>query len=78
MYLVVLRKTLDTPQAAEYAYGPSEEGMGRLRLDKTSGEISLLEVAPGDNDQALFTRAAWKIEEHWEEGQLPEETCWAS
>jgi hypothetical protein len=78
MYLVLLHKIFESQGEAEYSYGESESTVGRLRLDKGTGEISLVQLATGDADQALFTRAAWKLEEHWEEGKLPDMTCWAS
>jgi len=77
-FLVLLKKISETPEVAEYSYGPSEEVVGRVQIDKYSGEVSLLQLAPGDTQQALFTRAAWKLEEHWEEGQFPDTSCWAS
>ena len=52
--------------------------MGRLRLDKKTGETKLIEAHPFDNGEGFYQRAAYKIKKQWEIGELPKETCWAS
>lgn len=75
---IEIKRTSDTPSFAEYTFGATEERVGKLKLDKSSGEVALLQCAPGDDSQRLYSRASHKIKKHWAEGQVPEVTCWAS
>lgn len=75
---VMIRKVREAEDAVEYAFGPDESRVGRLRLDKSNGQVSLLEPAPGDEREALYLRAASKVVTHWTAGELPDVTCWAS
>ena len=51
--------------------------IGTLRIRKDTGEVTLAEAMPGDDSNARFRRAARKIKEHWESGQLPDKTMFA-
>jgi hypothetical protein len=51
---------------------------GTFHFDKRSGHAELVTLAAGDNNQVYFARAAQKVSEHWRDGLLPDETCWAS
>ena len=75
---IAIRKVDDAPEYADYTFGLPEGVGGRLRLDKLSGDVSLLEQAPGDSENAFYSRAAYKIRKHWAAGEVPDKTCWAS
>ena len=75
---IMIRKVLESPTAAAYAFGPCEDRLGQLKLDKATGNVVLVEPAPGDDERALYHRAMYKIKKHWAAGELPEVTCWAS
>jgi hypothetical protein len=77
-FYVLLLKESENDLKVIYRFGPNEEKLGRLQLDKLTGEIKEIEPAPTHNSSALFPRAAAKIYRHWKEGILPEESCWAS
>jgi len=47
---------------------------GRLRLEKQTGQITALTSASSNIDQ----RAARKVWKHWEAGNFPDHTQWAS
>ena len=52
---------------------------GRLRIDKRTGEVTLVFVLPGDESNFYFARAARKVWQHWVAGgELPNEMCWAT
>ena len=51
---------------------------GLMRLYKESGQIELLQPMPEDVDDRRFSRAAAKLREHWEAGEIPEATQFAS
>jgi hypothetical protein len=75
---IAIRKVYEDESAAEFCFGLSEDRLGRTRLDKATGQLSLIEPAPGDSQSRVYCRVAFKIKEHWEAGELPAETCWAS
>ena len=52
---------------------------GLLRIDKATGEVTLLRPLLGaTNGAAHFERAAHKIRQYWRRGVLPEAAIWAS
>jgi hypothetical protein len=75
---IVIRKTMDHPASAEYTFGTSEDRLGQLKIDKATGDVVLVEPAPGDDEGALYQRVMYKVKKHWATGELPEVTCWAS
>lgn len=75
---IAIRKVSEGSACVDYTFGLSEGTGGRLRLDKVSGDVSLLEPAPGDSENAFYSRAAYKIRKHWAAGEIPDKTCWAS
>ena len=77
MYILIHRKE-DSSSHAEYVFGENEDAVGRLRLSKETGEVTLLEAAPGDTHLGMFQRAARKLTVHWRAGETPEKTCWAT
>ncbi len=78
MAFYILLKESEDATSVVYGFGPHEEKLGRLLLDKTSGTVKEIEPAPINNPEAFFPRAAVKIRQHWREGSFPDKTCWAS
>ncbi len=77
MYVIILKQQ-ENEQGVTYRFGPTEQQLGLLKLDKQSGEVEELEAVPGEDSKAYFTRAAVKVRQHWKQGLFPEKTCWAS
>lgn len=75
---IAIRKLREDSESVIYTFGPDETRMGQLRLQKDSGDVSLLKPVAGDEKETFFSRAAYKVKRHWEEGRFPEVTCWAS
>ena len=75
---ISIKQITDESDFADYSFSNSENRMGRLRLDKKTGETKLIEAHPFDNGEGFYQRAAYKIKKQWEIGELPKETCWAS
>jgi hypothetical protein len=75
---IMIRKITDNPTSAEYAFGTGEDRLGQLKIDKATGDVVLVEPAPGDDEGALYQRAMYKVKKHWATGELPDVTCWAS
>lgn len=71
--------TVEVPHP-KYRYGTESVGRnhGTILLDKRTGQTVLAEPMPEDENQACFIRAARKIRKHWEAGEYPDETRYAS
>lgn len=50
---------------------------GKIRINKRTGIIDIIEYAEGDNGMYV-QRAIWALMKHWRQGKLPDKTCWAS
>ncbi|MHB1038660.1 MAG: hypothetical protein ACYC35_30175 [Pirellulales bacterium] len=89
---IVIEKVADTESHADYAfvsdvYEPDPryrsrsmivgQNRGRLRILKATGEITLLEAMPEDDNGKRFQRAARVIRRHWESREFPERTMFA-
>ncbi len=72
---VLLYKKTETEDYVEYGYGPNDEFLGRLRLNKANGEYEVLEDVPGiyTNEFYLF-RALKRLEECRQSGIFPVKT----
>lgn len=78
-----IRKTSEDSAAAEYQFErttyPDEELItGLLRIDKSTGAVTLVRPMPCDDDERSFSRASRKVWLHWQAGEFPEVTCWAA
>lgn len=54
------------------------ENYGILEIDLDSEKVYEIKQAPNDSEKLLFNRVAMKISKHWEDGNFPDKTCWAS
>lgn len=75
---IAIKQTTDDVGFAEYLFSNTENQLGKLHIDKDSGEVSLVESYFDDSEKGFYQRAAYKIKKHWESGNLPKETCWAA
>ena len=51
---------------------------GVIELNKKSGNCSIISEMPGDIDNELAGYAYRAILKHWQKGEFPDKTCWAS
>lgn len=75
---ISITKLTDNNDFADYSFSDNDKQSGVLRLIKSSGKIELLTALPNDEKESFYQRAAYKVKKHWEAGELPEKTCWAS
>jgi hypothetical protein len=75
---IEIRKVMEQEVFADFVCSLVDGRKGRIRLDKMTGDISLLEAIPGDTENRLFSRASHKLKKHWSLGEIPEKTSWAS
>ncbi|MGB3401137.1 MAG: hypothetical protein WBA77_00440 [Microcoleaceae cyanobacterium] len=77
-FYIILLKEIESADRVIYRFGPNENQLGILELNKNDGKVKVLEPAPTDNSSALFPRAAAKVHQHWREGNFPQKSSWAS
>jgi hypothetical protein len=77
-FYIKIEKTNEENDKATYRFTGDGGNSGLFEIDKESGEFSLLEPMPGDEDQNVYRRASIKILREWREGNLPDMTEWAS
>ena len=75
---VEIDKLSEDEYFALFSYRIEEGRVGQIKMDKKLGKTTLVEAAAGDEMGNMYTRASYKILEHWREGKLPDSTCWAS
>ena len=77
-FYVILLKESENEEQVIYKFGPNENQIGILRIDKATGLVGELKPTPINNSSAFFHRAAAKIHLCWKQGKFPEKTSWAS
>jgi hypothetical protein len=77
MYIAI-RKTDEDDGIACYSFGVAEDRTGRMQIDKATGQVRIVDPAPDDESLRISSRAARKLRQHWENGEYPASTCWAS
>jgi hypothetical protein len=75
---VEIRKNRETQNGFEYRYVASDGSVGRLELARADGSSHPIEIASGDRDEHFYSLAARKLLKHFQAGEFPDETCWAS
>ena len=76
--LINIEKTLQEKNIVTYKYYTIDSGVGFVTIDRGTGDFNIIQIAEGDFDYSLSKRVYWALIRHFEEGDLPEKTCWAS
>lgn len=77
-YWIKIEKTNEGGDKVIYRFTSDGGNSGVFEINKESGELSLLEPMPGDEEQNIYRRASIKIIREWKSGSLPDVTEWAS
>lgn len=77
-FYIKIEKTFEDGEKATYRFTGDAGAAGLFTINKETGDFSLLEAMPGDDDQSAYRRASIKILREWREGNLPKMTEWAS
>ena len=75
---ILIRKVSESDREAVYVFGPDELTLGSLRVRKDSGAVELISPVPGNKPEFYFVRARVKVLKHYEHGEFPDRTCFAS
>ena len=77
-FYIQLNKVSETEDWADYEFWESENDVGKLRLDRKAGKVAELREIKAANAEVVFTRASWKVLQHFLANECPEKTCWES
>ena len=74
---ISIQKISEDNNSAEYRFEGDAGAHGKLAIDKKTGNLTLLQAVP-EGHEYLIPRAIRKLQQHWEKGEFPDKTCWAS
>lgn len=77
-FYLLIDKMSEDDLVAIYRFTGDGGRTGSFQIDKESGDVSLVEPMPGDEQGRSFNRAAVKIMREWKQGNLPVRAEWAS
>lgn len=77
IYSVLLWKEAEDIRHVIYRFSHDEVAIGRLKLDKITGEIEEIEQVPIKEHYDMFLRARAKVYSNWKAGEIPDLTQWA-
>jgi len=77
-FYITINKIAKTADICTYEFFDQETSKGTLQIRKDTGDVSEIMAAPGDTAGRIFERAAIEVLRHWNIGEYPVETCWAS
>ena len=75
---ITITKLEESSLFADYTFADPETEVGVLRLNKSTGDVDLLQAASNDTSGIRFRSAATKLMLHWRDGEFPDKTFWAS
>jgi PleD family two-component response regulator len=76
---IPIRKVDEDSRSARYSFGEPGAATGMVSIDKASGAVeSLGDVAGDEAMEHVVARVEHKLRQHWQRGEYPETTCWAS
>lgn len=77
-FYILILKIHESTNKVIYAFGPNEQQMGKLEINKKNGYFKILKPVEIQNSQAFFKRAAMKLSQHWKNNEFPQRTTWES
>ncbi len=75
---VKIRKERETKDGFVYLYVVDDGSVGRFEIDRANGSTRPIEIATGDPNAHFYALAAHKLLKHYQAGEFPDKTCWAS
>lgn len=75
---IVIEMIDEGDDVANYRFKSDGGRVGLFQINKSSGEVKLIEQMPGDEGGHIFNRAAVKVMREWKRGKLPSVAEWAS
>lgn len=76
---LIVTKEEETSDHCVYAFGTSEETMGRVRLHKSSGDLELVDFADaseGPNPRFVFAQVVPRLHDYHDRSTYPSQDQW--
>lgn len=76
---IVVKKVEDTATHCTYTFGASGDMVGRVRVEKASGDAELLELTStgeGPSEQFYLAHAVPRLQRYHEQGTYPARDQW--
>ena len=73
-----INKLFEDANFAYYEYGSKGKKFGKLKINKSNGDVELIEEAEGDVSGVQARAASTALIKHWSKGEYPDKTYWAS
>lgn len=77
-FYIEIKKISEDNFYASYEYSSTENKVGKITIDKKTGDVYFDQLAEDDVTAAKANRAATKLMKHWQKGEYPDKTYWAS
>ncbi|VAW58328.1 hypothetical protein MNBD_GAMMA11-1398 [hydrothermal vent metagenome] len=77
-FYVEIKKTSEDSVYVVYKFTGDGGSSGEFKINKNSGEVTLIKKMEGINSDKALQRATVKIRKEWKSGVLPDLTEWAS
>jgi hypothetical protein len=75
---IQIRKTAEDDDSVTYEFGPSDRIVGSVRVDRSSGQFSLISIDEESRQEFYFPRVCRALERHLKDGAFPLTTCYAA
>lgn len=74
--LIQINMVAEFPDSLIYEFGPVEEIIGRVSLNKSDGQVELFDMVPGAKNciDSYLSRVAIVLARHHASGEYPERT----
>lgn len=71
-------KLEENDSSALYSFSPDDILTGKVAIDKSTGEVTLVENVVAPSAERMFLSTATRLRKVWREGNLPDVTAFAS
>jgi hypothetical protein len=75
---IEIRKTEENSSEVIYTFSTDLSGLGKVSIHKKTGDCNILKEPENDVEHILSSRVCRKLAKHWQKGEFPDITCWAS
>jgi hypothetical protein len=77
-FSIHINKLSDNGKFVFYEYGSTGEKFGKVKIDKSNGDVHILQRAADDKSGNQATRVSWALVKHWVKQEYPDKTSWQS
>jgi hypothetical protein len=75
---IEIKKIHEDEKEVFYSFLTPEGDFGKVSITKETFNFCIIEEPGYDKESKLATRVGIKLAKHWEKGEFPDITCWAS